>query len=274
MDYREFRDCIDSSGLSTGVKNSVLNGFKSVFTHAVKYYGLKDTPARHLEPFKKSFKEKMKKKSKELSIWSVEEFDKFISFVPDGKYKAFFMVLFMTGVRLGEILALTWLDFGDHVISINKSVTKFSESGSYEIKDTKNVSSMREISLNDSLYLFLLDYQKREKEDPGYQDSWFMFGRDKPVSRTQITRVKDKAVDLSCVKPITIHQFRHSHASILINGGMNIVAVSRRLGHSDVEMTLKVYTHLFKNKDTEIIDFLEKSSPILLQNLLHTSKDD
>ena len=55
---------------------------------------------------------------------------------------------------------------------------------------------------------------------------------------------------------------------------MNIVAVSRRLGHSDVEMTLKVYTHLFKNKDTEIIDFLEKSSPILLQNLLHTSKDD
>ena len=101
-----------------------------------------------------------------------------------------------------------------------------------------------------------------------------MFGRDKPVSRTQITRVKDKAVDLSCVKPITIHQFRHSHASILINGGMNIVAVSRRLGHSDVEMTLKVYTHLFKNKDTEIIDFLEKSSPNLLQNLLHSSKDD
>ena len=101
-----------------------------------------------------------------------------------------------------------------------------------------------------------------------------MFGRDKPVSRTQITRVKDKAVDLSGVKPITIHQFRHSHASILINGGMNIVAVSRRLGHSDVEMTLKVYTHLFKNKDTEITDFLEKSSPNLLQNLLHSSKDE
>ena len=101
-----------------------------------------------------------------------------------------------------------------------------------------------------------------------------MFGRDKPVSRTQITRVKDKAVDLSGVKPITIHQFRHSQASILINGGMNIVAVSRRLGHSDVEMTLKVYTHLFKNKDTEITDFLEKSSPNLLQNLLHSSKDE
>ena len=61
MDCREFRDCIDSSGLSTGVKNSVLNGFKSVFTHAVKYYGLKDTPARHLEPFKKNFKEGFRK---------------------------------------------------------------------------------------------------------------------------------------------------------------------------------------------------------------------
>ncbi|MBR2677045.1 MAG: tyrosine-type recombinase/integrase [Solobacterium sp.] len=57
---------------------------------------------------------------------------------------------------------------------------------------------------------------------------------------------------------------RHSHASILINNGFNIVAVSRRLGHSDVNITLKVYTHLLQKRDEEMMVFLDKSS----QNLL------
>lgn len=75
----------------------------------------------------------------------------------------------------------------------------------------------------------------------------------------QNTARQEIIMQKSGVKKIKIHDFRHSHASYLIANGMNIVAVSKRLGHSDVNMTLKVYTHLFKKNDDEITEFLDKS---------------
>ncbi len=121
--------------------------------------------------------------------------------------------------------------------------------------------------MNDSLYLLLLDYQNTEKQDTDFQYSWFMFGGVKPLSRTNVSRYKDNAIEKSGVKRITIHQFRHSHATNLINDGVNVVAVSKRLGHSDVSMTLRVYTHLFQKIDEELIDNLEKSSHDLLTDI-------
>ncbi|MCR4632814.1 MAG: tyrosine-type recombinase/integrase [Erysipelotrichaceae bacterium] len=67
-----------------------------------------------------------------------------------------------------------------------------------------------------------------------------MFWGEEPLSRTSIERIKNIAVSKSGVKKIRIHDFRHSHASNLIGEGMDIVAVSKRLGHSSVDMTLKV----------------------------------
>lgn len=55
-----------------------------------------------------------------------------------------------------------------------------------------------------------------------------------------------------------LHDLRHSHATLLINSGVNIVAVSKRLGHSSINQTLKTYTHLLKNTDDELINTLEK----------------
>ena len=60
------------------------------------------------------------------------------------------------------------------------------------------------------------------------------------------------------LKKIRIHDLRHSHATILINNGVNIVAVSKRLGHSDINMTLKVYTHLLEKNADELVDKLEE----------------
>lgn len=67
------------------------------------------------------------------------------------------------------------------------------------------------------------------------------------------------------MKRITLHGFRHSHASNLIIGGMDIISVSRRLGHENIDMTLKVYSHLLPESDRNIITFLEKSSQNLLK---------
>ena len=167
-------------------------------------------------------------------------------------------------MRKGECLALTWNDLKDHSLSISKSLSRKASLEPYEIKDPKTYSSIRDISLNDSLYKDLLRFKETESRIDGFTDDWFIFGRTYPIAENTLTRVKDRAIKLSGVKRITIHELRHSHASNLIGSGLNIVAVSRRLGHSSIEMTLNKYTHLLNKNDREITDFLEKCS----QNVL------
>lgn len=274
LDCKHFRDCLYDVDLSTPVKNTILNHFKNIFAYAQRYYMLDKNPTQFISPFKKDFKEKIKKKDKEMSVWDNDEFNKFIVCVTQEKYKSLFIVLYYTGLRLGEAMALSWRDLKDHKLIINKSMTKISEKGSYEIKDTKNVSSIREISINNLIYLYLRSIQKDQMKEEGWMSSWFIFGGKRPLSRTRITNAKDLAVKRSGVKRITIHDFRHSHASNLINEGINIVAVSRRLGHSDVSMTLKVYTHLFKKNDDILVDYLEESSQNLLNFFSKAQKVD
>lgn len=99
----------------------------------------------------------------------------------------------------------------------------------------------------------------------GFTDDWFIFGRLSPLPQTSIDRVKDNAINKSNVRRIRVHDLRHSHASNLIANGINIVAVSKRLGHSDVNMTLKVYTHLIKKNEDELLAYIDNSSQKLLK---------
>ncbi len=140
-------------------------------------------------------------------------------------------------MRIGEAQALTWNDFKDGKLNIDKSLCKLSKSKSYEIKDTKTESSKIE----------------------GFNSNWFIFGSNKPLPRTTIDRIKDDAIKKSKVNRITIHELRHSHASNLISQNINNVAISRRLGHSDINITLKVYAHLMPKNEDELIKYLNKS---------------
>ena len=104
-----------------------------------------------IEPFKSSFEEKMKQREKELSrVWQVDEFNQFIKYVNNDTYEAFFITLFYTGMRLGEIQALTWKDFKNGELQIVKSVTRKAQGKSYAIKEPKSTSSIRNSILKKS----------------------------------------------------------------------------------------------------------------------------
>lgn len=68
-----------------------------------------------------------------------------------------------------------------------------------------------------------------------------------------VYKVFEEGIKKSGVPRIRIHDLRHSHATMLINNGVNIVAVSRRLGHSDINITLKVYSHLLRKTEDEMV---------------------
>lgn len=268
LDCRNFREYVGKLEYSTRYKNCILFTFKAIFKHAEKYFNLKKNPTKLIDSFKRTFIEKMETKNKEMDIWTVEDFNKFISYVGRENYKVFFITLFFTGARLGEILALQWKDFRDGKLIITKSLTRKTVEGRYEIKDTKNTSSIRDVILGENLYNYLLSYKEHEMERHDFSEEWFIFGRNKPLPQTTINRVKDEAIDKAKLRRIRLHDFRHSHASNLIAEGVNIVAVSRRLGHSDVNMTLKVYTHLIEKKNLEMENFLNKSSQNILNKVV------
>jgi len=91
----------------------------------------------------------------------------------------------------------------------------------------------------------------------GFKKDTFVFGADTPLADTTIERYKNQYCKLAKVKQIRIHDFRHSHASLLIYKKVDIMQVARRLGHSDIKMTWNTYSHLLPNAEEEAIKALE-----------------
>lgn len=89
--------------------------------------------------------------------------------------------------------------------------------------------------------------------------NWFVCGGEKPITSSSIQRYKKQYCEKSHLPEIRIHDFRHSHASFLINNGMDIVSVSHRLGYSSISMTLDTYTHYMPRKEDAIINLLDKT---------------
>ena len=118
------------------------------------------------------------------------------------------------------------------------------------IKPPKNSSSIRTITLDSRL---VEDLQPLlDIEGP------FLFGGETSLSISEIQRQFTKAVKKSGIPHIRIHDLRHSHATLLINNGVNIVAVSKRLGHASIEQTLKTYTHLLQSTDAQMMGEIEQ----------------
>ena len=264
IDCRNFKEYLYNSHYSTARKNSILNHLRNIFFHAHTYFELNRDPSAQIRPFKVKYEERMKSYSREQNIWTYDDFNKFIVNVTDVEYEALFITLFLTGMRLGESLALNWNDLHEKYISITKAQCKKCAQGGYIIKEPKNPQSIRKVSINSTLYRYLMTLKSIKSVDDQFSDSWFIFGGIDPLPRTTIERVKNKAAKKAGIKKIRLHDLRHSHASNLIGSGMDIVAVSRRLGHSDVSTTLKVYTHMIKKNDDLIVEYIEESSHDLL----------
>ena len=89
----------------------------------------------------------------------------------------------------------------------------------------------------------------------GFNDNFFVFGDNEYMSYTTIDRKKDHYFDLSDVKRITMHQFRHSHASLLISNNVPLNVIAKRLGDTP-DVVLKTYAHLFPEKEAEVLKIL------------------
>lgn len=230
---------ISSLDYSVAYRNKAIAQLKSIANYAYLYYDIPNN-AKLLKPIKKTSDD-----HKEMQVWDEEEFKQFISFVDSETMKALFHFMYYTGVRRGEALAVQKDDIKDGIVSINKSIKHF-DGGFLPLK---TLSSVRDIQLDKKTLSIISKMNK--------YDGPFLFGGSESIGISTVQRHFTNAKKKSKVSDIRLHDLRHSHASLLLNRGANIIAVSKRLGHSDVSMTLNVYTHLMEESQNELMKLLD-----------------
>lgn len=218
---------------------TIENQLSAALNHAVKYYGLSSNPCLVDKKMGKS-------KADEMSIWTEEEFNKFVDTLID-KPQSFtaFMTLFWTGIRIGELLALTPadIDFEAQTISISKSYQRIDKTDF--ITDPKTPKGKRIISIPDFLCKYLMAYKESLL---GIKDTERLF----PLTKSFLEHEIVRGAKFADVKRIRIHDLRHSHASLLISMGFSIKEIQDRLGHEKAETTLNTYAHLYSNSQSDL----------------------
>ncbi len=223
---------------------TINNQLSAIFNYAKRYYGLSSNPAAVAGSIGK-------KNAEAMQFWTREEFRRFAAAISDKPASyAIFNTLFWTGMRSGELLALTLddVDFEAKKIHITKSFARVD--GEDVISPPKTPKSRRSITVPRFLLDILKDYSDRLVD---YEPSDRLFDYTKHFLTSEMSR----GCKASGVKKIRIHDIRHSHASLLIELGFSALLVSERLGHENIETTLETYAHLYPNKHGEVASKLE-----------------
>lgn len=251
--YIKWQREIESKGYKYKYKSSLHTAMVGILNYGIKFYDLK----QNIASLTGNFKRKNEIKSK-AECYSYEEFSKFINVVDNNVYKAFFNTLYFTGLRLGEATSLKWIDFKGDTISVSKTISKEQQDGERVVTPPKNDTSCRIVKLNDDLIKELNELKEFYKNTINFEEDWFIFGGLKPLAPTTIRRRKEKYCELANVKKIKIHEFRHSHASLLISLNVPLPAVSERLGHSNTNTTLSTYSHMLPKDEDQAVSSLNQ----------------
>lgn len=228
----------------------------AIYRYGEKYHDISNTTVKVDKP-------RNTEPKKEMEFWTPEEFNLFFACAGDATYKMFFTLLYITGCRRGEAEALSWgdIDFKKSTIKISKNLTRKTPNAPWEITTPKNTSSNRTIPIPPSLRDMLKQYKAEQFELYSAPD--FVFGGDRPLASRTTDRYFADVCEKANIRKIRLHDLRHSCASLLISKGVSIVAVSRQLGHSNIEQTLNTYSHLMPDDQSKIVCELEAVGSLL-----------
>ena len=182
-------------------------------------------------------------KNKKKNFYTLAEFKRFIKYVDNIVYKLFFKFMFFMGTRPGEAMALRFSNLVNDCIFINTTIDEHSHNGIRAETAPKTESSNRIIKVPFILLIQLKQLNKYYIKKYGCNQDFYIFGGIKPLAPTTINRYKLQACKLAKLDPITLHGFRHSHATLLLDHNVSIKVIQERLGHSSADTTLSIYLH-------------------------------
>lgn len=232
-----------------------LNVISRIFKHAISLGLVESNPCQTvIVP-----KVKIEKTKREINFYTKEELSSLFSTLErknrhnwsDEYLNALLRLLIASGIRIGEAIALYWsdIDFENSTVSISKTTVSH-----HLIQDSpKTNKSNRTIKIDskaiETMHHWFI-FQKQHFMKLGNPQQYLVF----PTSRGTVRNYTDLrnsliiAENSAGIKLLSFHAFRHSHASLCINSGMTYKVIQERLGHSTLQMTIDLYSHLENEK--------------------------
>lgn len=252
-DVRKMCDAMLEDGASKSYIKAIKSLLASVLDFGMQYYGLSKNVAKNV---KLVYKREVKKEDEELNYITYEEFKKLDAVLRHDAKDCAIRFMYWTGLRIGELQALKWKDVDRFkTININKSYSSHTDA----INPPKTASSERIIILPTNMQEMLKTMYMANSKVDGFNEDCYVFGTNKIINRVTIFYRLRKCVELSGISNVTVHGLRHSHASYLFDIGADVGAISRRLGHSNVMITMQTYIHIMPKVDDKLIELLNKS---------------
>ena len=234
----------------------IQNQLTALFNHAERFYDLKDNPCKKVDKMGRA-------NAKELNFWTKDEFEVFIQCFTEEEemYRIIFLMLFWLGCRVGELLALTSedIDFEKGTVSISK--TYFRRNKTDYITAPKTESSNRKITIPQFLQDEIKQFLDRQYELMPEERIF-------PITDRAIQKKMKQKTEQAKLKPIRVHDLRHSHIALLIEKGMQPLVIAQRVGHDSVNTTMNIYGHLYPNKQKQVADLLNAEATGELKNNL------
>ena len=200
---------------------------------------------------------------KAIEFWTAEQSKHFLECSRGRRLYALFALALGTGMRQGELLAARWdrIDFERGTITVSHSLAEIHGKGNkgFILKEPKSKQSRRTLRLPGLVLSALKEHREKMAAEGHGSGFCFVTKLGTHIGKSNLTRqVFHPALKVAGLPRIKFHATRHSAASMLLNNGASIKAVSRRLGHSSVELTLRVYSHLLPDADDVLAAQVDK----------------
>ncbi|WP_353485964.1 tyrosine-type recombinase/integrase [Apilactobacillus xinyiensis] len=242
------------------------NYTSNVFDYAIKEQYIKDNPCKLVNIPKKQ----VAYGDKPANFWDKNQLLNFFSYIDPSKELekyTLFRVLAFAGVRRGECLALTWddINFDEQTIRINKTLTQGLK-GKQIVQAPKTRKGRRTIKMDKSTMDYLEQWRLSQRKRylmlgfNTFQKNQLVFASNTNNHKCLNTPAKwlKKIIQEHNLTRITVHGFRHTHASALFSAGASIKEVQERLGHEDIQTTMDIYTHVTNQQNQEAVNKLVK----------------
>ena len=190
--------------------------------------------------------------TKKIDFWTKDEYDQFIQYSEVGsQYYVLFETLFWTGMRIGELLALTKSDIDTEKGCIHITKTYCRKKRQDIITEPKTRESVRDVDIPEFQTKELKDYMEKLY---GLKDDERVFS----VVAEAVQHAMKRRIVKTDLKKITVHDLRHSHVAYLIDKDVQPFIIKECLGHADIKMTLNTYGHLYPSKQKKLVEMLNE----------------
>lgn len=196
-----------------------------------------------------------------VETWTRDELVAFLDAAKTVRLAALFVLGAFTGMRRGELVGLRWrdLDLDAATVTVLRQRVKGEGGRVAEVEYGKSDRSRRTVDLDPSTVAALRDHRGRYLEHrawlglgkPGLDDLVFVGEDGQPLHPDTVSQTFDRLVKGIDVRRVTLHALRHSHATLMLAGGVALHVVSRRLGHASEAFTATTYAHVLPQQGAQ-----------------------